>query len=262
MKIWPKRPIIYEINTWVWLHDLSQRYQREVTLGSVPEDEWEIIADLGVDAVWFMGVWERSPTGISIARDHSSLQEEYKRTLPDFSPEDVVGSPYCVHRYMIDEYLGGTEGLKTNHIAPDHPWVFEHPDYLIQGNSEDLVGAPDEFIETGDRVFAHGRDPYFPPWTDTLQLNVFSSELRQTVIETIRHIADQCDGVRCDMAMLLITRIFQQTWGRRAGDCPRTEFWCEVIQAVRGSRGSRTGRARRCCVRSPGRCSALRPAGS
>ena len=120
-----------------------------------------------------------------------------------------------------------------NHIAPDHPWVFEHPDYLIQGNSEDLLSPPDEFFKVGDKIFAHGRDPYFPPWTDTLQLNVFSSELRQAVIETLRHIADQCDGVRCDMAMLLITRIFQQTWGQRAGDRPKTEFWYEVIQAVR-----------------------------
>jgi len=248
---WPKRPIIYEINTWVWLHDLSQRYQREVTLETVPEDEWDGIADLRVDTVWFMGVWERSPAGIRIAQEHQGLHEEYSRTLPDFTPEDVVGSPYSVRRYVIDEHLGGTEGLRgarkmlarrniplmldfvPNHIAPDHPWVFEHPEYFIQGNSEDLTNAPHEFLEVDGKIFAHGRDPYFPPWTDTVQLNIFAPELRQEIIETLRQIGDQCDGVRCDMAMLLITRVFEQTWGQRAGDPPKKEFWHEIIKAVR-----------------------------
>jgi 1,4-alpha-glucan branching enzyme len=251
MATWPKRPIIYEINTWVWLQDLSQRYQREVTLETVPESQWDGIADLRVDAVWFMGVWERSPAGSRIAREHRGLQEDFSRTLPDFTPEDVVGSPYCVRRYGVDEHLGGTEGLRgaremlakrhillmldfvPNHIAPDHPWVFEHPEYLIQGDSKDLATKPYEFLEVDGKIFAHGRDPYFPAWTDTVQLNAFAPELRQAVIETIRQIADQCDGVRCDMAMLLITRVFEQTWAQHVVAPPKTEFWREVIEAVR-----------------------------
>jgi hypothetical protein len=198
-----------------------------------------------------MGVWERSPVGTQIARQHEDLQTEYHRVLADFSPEDVVGSPYCVRRYVVDEYFGGPEGLAAarealaernillmldfvpNHIALDHPWVFEHPEYLIRGDADDLAETPAEFFETDGTVLAHGRDPYFPPWTDTAQLNVFSPRLRQAAIETLYEITEQCDGVRCDMAMLLVNRVFEQTWGQRAGKRAASEFWWQVIKAVR-----------------------------
>ena len=62
---------------------------------------------------------------------------------------------------------------------------------------------PASFVEAGGKVFACGRDPYFPAWPDVLQLNAFQPGLRQAVIETLSDIAGQCDGVRCDMAMLL-----------------------------------------------------------
>jgi hypothetical protein len=107
MLAWPKHPIIYEINTWVWLHELSQRYHTAITLGSVPSQEWEAIAALGVDAVWFMGVWERSPVGLRIAQAQADLQAECRRVLPDFRQEDLAGSPYCVRRYVVDVHLGG-----------------------------------------------------------------------------------------------------------------------------------------------------------
>ena len=67
MITWPKHPVIYEINTWVWLGELGRKYQRPVNLATVPPEEWDQIASLGFDAVWFMGVWERSPAGIAIA---------------------------------------------------------------------------------------------------------------------------------------------------------------------------------------------------
>jgi len=111
MKMWSKNPVIYEINTWVWLAELSQKYQRPVNLATVPESEWEAIGACGFDAVWFMGVWERSPAGIEIAMRNKGLQEDFRRALPDFSAADNVGSPYCVHRYVVDERLGGPAGL-------------------------------------------------------------------------------------------------------------------------------------------------------
>ncbi|HLE50739.1 MAG TPA: alpha-amylase family glycosyl hydrolase, partial [Anaerolineales bacterium] len=138
MLAWPKQPILYEINTWAWLHELSQVYQHPVTLGDIPPQEWDEIASLGVDAVWLMGVWERSPAGVNIARQYRGLLEEAWRILPDFTFQDVVGSPYCVHRYMVDKHLGGPAGLAAarqrlaerglrmvldfvpNHLATDH----------------------------------------------------------------------------------------------------------------------------------------------
>src|SRR5512139_817187 len=194
---WPKRPVIYEINTWVWLHELARRLGHPVTLGSVPTEAWDALGGLHVDAVWLMGVWERSPVGLDIARSHASLQAEFRRALPDFTPEDVVGSPHCVRRYVVDPLLGGPEGLAAarkelagrglrllldfvpNHVAPDHPWVSVHPDYFIRGTAEDLSRAPGQFYEAGSGVFACGRDPYFPPWQDVLQLNAFDPGLRR-----------------------------------------------------------------------------------
>ena len=151
MRTWPKHHVIYEINTWVWLGELSRKYQKIVDLATVPNEEWDALAAHGFDAVWFMGVWERSPVGIAISMRNAGLLEDFRRALPDFSIEDNVGLPYCVRRYVVDEHLGGTEGLATarkqlagrglrlildfvpNHVAPDHPWVTEHPDYFVLG---------------------------------------------------------------------------------------------------------------------------------
>jgi len=120
-----------------------------------------------------------------------------------------------------------------NHVAPDHPWVFEHPAFFVQGTREDLAQAPGAFFEAGGTVIANGRDPYFPPWQDVAQLNSFSPPLRQAVIETLNSVAEQCDGMRCDMAMLLLNSIFEQTWGGRVGGPLPEEYWREVISAVR-----------------------------
>jgi hypothetical protein len=244
-------PVIYEINAWVWLHELRQKVHRSVTLGSVPAEEWDAIASTEAEAVWLMGVWERSPIGTRIARTLPALQAEYRKALPDYSPEDVVGSPYCVHRYGVDERLGGDLGLAEaraelakrgmrlildfvpNHVATDHPWVYEFPKYFIQGSGEDLVGVPTEFFVADGKIIACGRDPYFPPWTDTAQVNAFHPGLRKAAIETVSSIAERCDGVRCDMAMLMISSIFERTWGHRAGPRPETEYWREVIGPVR-----------------------------
>src|SRR5512137_1514296 len=111
MLSWPRYPVIYEINTWVWLRELGKNRKNPVTLATVPKKEWDAIAALGVDAVWFMGVWGRSPAGIAIANQNEGLLEDFRRALPDFSPGDNVGSPYCVRQYVVDERLGGPEGL-------------------------------------------------------------------------------------------------------------------------------------------------------
>jgi hypothetical protein len=119
-----------------------------------------------------------------------------------------------------------------NHVAPDHPWIFEHPEYFIQGNGDDLARDPASFIQTGEKVFACGRDPYFPAWPDVLQLNAFNDGLRGAAIDTLVSVGDQCDGVRCDMAMLMLNNIFERTWGARAGARPEIDYWPEVIGGV------------------------------
>ncbi|HUJ18011.1 MAG TPA: alpha-amylase family glycosyl hydrolase [Nitrospirota bacterium] len=250
MRTWPRHPVIYEINTWVWLRELSLKYRKPVDLATVPEQEWGAIAH-GFDAVWFMGVWERSPAGIGISMRNKGLLDDFKRALPDFSAQDNVGSPYCVRRYVVAQHLGGPKGLAAarkalaqrgirlildlvpNHVAPDHSWVSEHPEYFVQGSADDARNDPESFIESGGKVFACGRDPYFPAWPDVLQLNAFQPGLRQAMIDTVSSIAEQCDGIRCDMAMLLLNNIFERTWGARAGAKPVSDYWAVVIPAIK-----------------------------
>ncbi len=230
---------------------MSSRYGRTITLGEVPDPAWDEVALPGVDAVWLMGVWERSPAGLEIALRDEALQASFRAALPDLRPEDVVGSPYCVRDYVVDASLGGPEGLAAaraqlasrgvrlildyvpNHVAPDHPWLTERPGCLVQGTQDDLARDPAAFLEAGGKVFARGRDPYFAPWPDVVQLNAFSEELRTAAVDTLSAIADQADGVRCDMAMLLMTDVFTKTWGERAGAAPAEDFWPYTIPKVR-----------------------------
>ena len=254
-RTWRANPLLYEINTWTWLYGLSERARRRVTLGSVPDEELDTLASWGLDAIWLMGVWERSPASRHIAAEHPDLQGEYRRALPDYTPEDISGSPYAIRSYEVDSYLGGrtelaalrdrlaARGLRLildfvpNHTSHDCYWLATHPEFYLHGTEAELAAQPDHFFrystQAGDVIFANGRDPYFPAWTDTAQLNPFSPKLRTHVIDTLRDIASQCDGVRCDMAMLVMSEIVAQTWDARAGDTLEQDYWVEVIPAVK-----------------------------
>jgi hypothetical protein len=248
---WPGRPVIYEINTAVWLGDLSRAAGRPVTLADVPESAWDEVTPGGIDAVWLMGVWERSPAGLELATANPALQASFTDSLPDLRAEDVIGSPYCVRRYVVDAAFGGpralaqaratlaTRGLRLlldyvpNHVAPDHPWVRSHPELFINGDEADIEAEPASWVRAAGHILAYGRDPYFPPWPDVVQLNAFSPALREAATATLAHIAAQCDGIRCDMAMLMTNEIFAKTWGGRAGPEPDEEFWPAVIAGLR-----------------------------
>ncbi|MBO1332141.1 alpha-amylase [Streptomyces sp. VRA16 Mangrove soil] len=243
----PAQPVIHEVNTRVWLRELGP----STGLGDVPKGAWDELTPAGVDAVWLMGVWERSPLGRSIALKNATLRAAFESAVPGIGDQDIAGSPYCIRRYVVDEALGGPAGLAAaraelarrgvgllldyvpNHVAPDSPWVAEHPEYFVRGDAEDLRRDPAAFLDTGRAVLARGRDPFFPPWPDVVQLNAFSPQLRRATAKVLTDIGEACDGVRCDMAMLLMNDVFARTWGERAGTPPERNFWTEVVAAVR-----------------------------
>lgn len=223
-------PLVYSLNTAVWLDELGK------TLGEVPQAELATIAGLGFDAVWLIGVWERSPFGRDVAL----------RLMPDVPQQDVLGSPYCIRAYTVDSRFGGDDGLRLlrqrlrdlglslfldfvpNHVACDHPWLDEHPERFVQGSEESAAF----FHHASGRIFAHGRDPYFPPWPDVAQLDHRRSDVRRALIDELSRIAALCDGVRCDMAMLVTQDVFRRTWG---GDFDGgAEWWPEAIAGVKG----------------------------
>ena len=175
---------------------------------------------------------------------------EFQRTLPDLTDADIGGSGFAITAYTVHADLGGDaalarlrerlrqRGLKLmldfvpNHVAPDHPWVDAHPEFFVAGSDDDLARAPQNYVrlqtKQGPRVLAHGRDPYFDGWPDTLQLNYGKAQLQQAMITELQRIAGQCDGLRCDMAMLLLPEVFQRTWG-----IAMQPFWPKAIAAVR-----------------------------
>jgi glycosidase len=247
--------VVHEVFTWVWLAELSARHGRAVTLFDVPGEEWDDIARPGIDAVWLMGVWERSPMGATIARANEAMRASFLDTLPDLTDADTVGSAYCVRAYEVDAHLGGNVGLAVartelalrgvhlildfvpNHVAPDHEWTLTHPEYFVRGGPVDLRADPGSYLEIGGNVFACGRDPYFPAWADVVQLDTSSVEVRHAMVELVSGLASMCDGVRCDMAMLLLDDVFTRTWGTRAsgGSSPDggRGYWPTVISAVK-----------------------------
>jgi hypothetical protein len=120
-----------------------------------------------------------------------------------------------------------------NHTALDHPWTQEHPEFYVQGSEQDFSADPNSFfrVESPKGIFylANGRDPYFPAWTDVAQLNHFNMEMRAALIEDLKNVAQHCDGVRCDMAMLQLRNIFARVWSRFLKEnTPESEFWADV----------------------------------
>ncbi|MFC0431977.1 alpha-amylase family glycosyl hydrolase [Kutzneria buriramensis] len=251
MNGWPTQPVIYEVNTAVWLDELSRNAGRRTTLADVSARDWDAITLPGIDAVWLMGVWRRSPAGLALADADPELRRTFRAALPDLRPTDVVGSPYCVREYVVDDAFGGPAELAVarsvladrgvrlvldyvpNHVAPDHPWVMDRPDLFVLGEPRDVRAQPRGWLEMSGRILARGRDPYFPPWPDVVQLNAYSPALRAATADTLADIADQCDGIRCDMAMLVTNRVFGTTWGEWVGPAPAEEFWPAVIGRLR-----------------------------
>ncbi len=151
-------PSLYQINTRVWLTELSRKLGRAATLDDIPDAELDRLAELGFDWVWFLSVWQTGPAAQAISRANPEWRREFEETLPDFKDEDIAGSGFAIQSYTVHRDLGGDaalarlrqrlqkRGLKLmldfvpNHMAPDHPWVEEHPEYFVTG-TEDAVGA-------------------------------------------------------------------------------------------------------------------------
>lgn len=244
---------LYEINTATYLRKLSDRYGQTITLSTIPDKELAQISDSGFDAVWMMGIWQRSHVAVDLALANQQLLDEAHTLAPDFQIGDIIGSAYSIKSYRINEQFGDESALLElrqrlsahglslildfvpNHTGFDHDWIKSHPERYITGSTEQLATQPEQYRRCNDQIIANGRDPKLGSWSDVAQLNAFSSSYRQASIETLNYIATLCDGVRCDMAMLLTNEIFTGTWGTSAGPAPETEYWQEVISAIRSS---------------------------
>lgn len=239
-----------------WLHDLNRKEGYEVNLRNIPPREWRRLKDVGMDLIWLMGIWQRSPHSIKEARGEPSLVQECRTIFDDFEIADIAGSPYAVHDYVPDPTFGSEEDLKAlkkqmegeglflildfvpNHTACDHHWIKTHPEYYILDKPKESSGCSEGFFLAdsmkGKVCIAHGKDPYFPPWTDTAQINYARPETLRAMTELLTRLATYCHGLRCDMAMLPLKEVFRESWGRYLREeWNAEEFWALTIDCLR-----------------------------
>jgi hypothetical protein len=246
----PHYPSLLQVNTRVWLTELARGLGRQATLDDIPEGELERIAGQGFDWIWFLSVWQIGEAGRNVSRNNAEWRREFQDTLPDLCDDDIPGSGFAITDYRVSKLIGGDDALARlrerlrkyslrlmldfvpNHTGLDHPWVVDHPEFYIKGTGDDIARVPQNYVKVkgrgGDLILAHGRDPYFSGWPDTLQLNYGNPATQAAMMTELARIASQCDGVRCDMAMLVLPEVFERTWGIKS-----QPFWPEATRKAR-----------------------------
>lgn len=250
-------PKLYEINTRVWIKQFDSA-NKKATLADVPITYWQELKKLGINYIWLMGVWRTCDSVIDKCCFEEGLVHSYSKALKDWKREDVIGSPFAICDYVINPSLGSENDLielhsKLNNLemklifdfVPNH---FSVDSELIKTNPEIFLECCDDCIAEDDLtffkspfqpnlVFAHGRDPFFPAWTDTIQLNYFNTKTVHFMLQILKRISTFCDGVRCDMAMLILNNVFQNTWRGvveyKKYSLPQVEFWQIAIEEIK-----------------------------
>lgn len=248
-------PRILELNTRVWLKKKNFKSIGEITDSVI--DEW---VDLGFDFIWLMGIWKTNKDIVPQYCFEPDLVQSYTNALKDWKTEDIIGSPYSIDCYEINPDLGSQEDLLSlkerlnkkgvrlildfvsNHLSVGSRLVKEKKEIFLPADEYLFRNDPYTFFKSpynSKEYFAHGRDPLFPPWRDTIQINFYSADARKFLTDTLHSISSLCDGVRCDMAMLSMNNIFYNTWigalKKYGYERPKEEFWSEAINSVKSS---------------------------
>eukprot|EP00435_Cladocopium_sp_Y103_P058588 s1186_g20.t1 len=232
----PEHPTILLLNSRPWLYDIQVEKLRDVS-----DEQLDAALSVGTDVLWLQGCWQLGPYGRQHDLADPGRCQHFRDCLPDFTEDDCIGSPYAVHEYLCNPTLGTEEDLAKfrqrlaakgvalmvdfvpNHMARDSPWT----------------GKDGLFIKGRNGDVAFGRDPYSGDWTDTAQLNYWSETCRQHMLQELLHLADRCDGMRVDMAMLCVNDVVERTWGpllREQGfQRPHEEFWVWALPQLRKS---------------------------
>ena len=244
--VFSAHPILYEISTRPWLYELSQKYGKSITkLKDIPTTEFDNLKKSGIEIVWMMGVWKLGTYGLEFDR-----KQDYSGVLPDWTKDDVIGSPYSITEYECNPDIGtnddlvwlrkqiNSRGMKLmldfvpNHSAVDAPTASSNPKLYMRappGKTD-----PSRYTDSG---IAYGKDPYFSPWLDVIQWNYWEAETIQFMKQNLLTVLKYADGARCDMAHLILNDVFGQTWKEELDawsySKPSNEFWEVAIKEVK-----------------------------
>ena len=267
---WMANAVLIAKSVAVWLDQLSRRYATEIrTLDRIPDAELDRLAGWGLNALWLIGIWERSAASKRIKQLRGNPEAE--------------ASAYALHAYRVSADLGGEAALANlearcaqrgirlacdvvpNHTGIDSEWVLHHPDWFIQSDhppypayrytGPDLCDDPAVSLRIEDgywdhrdaavvfehidhrsgrhRYLYHGNDGTHMPWNDTAQLNFLLPEVRQAMSDLIVATARRFRLIRFDAAMTLARKHFRRLWfpppGGSAGVPSRSAFWMENV---------------------------------
>lgn len=237
---------VYELNIRTWRSERSRELGRPATLDDLDNARFDRLVEDGFTWLYLLGLWPTGPLARAVSQRDEHLQHYMGQVLDNFTMNDIAGSVFSPAGYTVEPDFGGEEALARlrerarasglslmldfvpNHVGLDHPWVDAHPDWFIPGTADLLWSDPFAYVRRGDRVLAHGRDPFFPPWRSTVQLDYGNPVVQEAVIHEASAVAARCDGLRCDVAMLLLPDVFQNTWKR-----PMEPFWRRCLDRVR-----------------------------
>ncbi len=246
---WMPSTVLIAKSVYVWLDQLSKTYQRNIhRLDHVPDEELDVFARRGFNALWLIGVWERSRASQRIKQlcgNPEAVASAY--SLADYTIADDLGGESAYFHLRDRAWARGirlASDMVPNHMGIDSRWVIQHPDwflslpyspfpgYRFEGPDLSSDGRVEIKIEdhyydrtdaavvfrrkdrwTGDtRYVYHGNDGTSFPWNDTAQLNYLNPEVREAVIQTILHVARQFPIIRFDAAMTLTKHHYQRLW--------------------------------------------------
>lgn len=248
-------PMLYQAHPRRLLAEFATECREAKGLGGVPSSWFASIKAMGFDWIYLLGAWQTGPRSREVSLRNPIISADHSSHLPDWTGNDVCGSPFAIEAWVPHVDWGGLEGLFSfrenaarhglklmldfvpNHVGLDNPWAVNHPDWFFRCDAPSSAGKA-EAAHPGGPFLKHGKDPYFPPWPDTFQLNLFHPAVRSAQQELIAAIATLCDGVRCDMAMLPLSDVFLTTWGHESIDIPgvaadQSDYWPGIIKAAR-----------------------------
>ena len=216
---------LYQINSRI----LSKRMQ--LNLDCIDISYWQDLKNKGFNAVWLMGVWKIC--------DYSIV--ESKKNFANYPQESIVGSCFAVDDYVPDTFIGNLLDLKSklnsvglklildfipNHFGRLGSFFVDNPELFLR--REQTINNTSETFQFDNQNYFLAKDPHYSPWSDVVQLDYSKPQTVETIQYKLIEISKLCDGVRCDMTMLILPEIFEQTWGKKSLD-----FWKVAIEKVK-----------------------------